>query len=81
MFHVSMRVSSNMNRQVLRTLRLALPGLLLGLTACTTVGPDHSTPDSVIEAHWLATDDPSFQAGTRKFIEITVGKYQNLFAG
>jgi NodT family efflux transporter outer membrane factor (OMF) lipoprotein len=58
-----MRVSSNMNRQVLRTLRLALPGLLLGLTACTTVGPDHSTPDSVIEAHWLATDDPSFQAG------------------
>ena len=37
--------------------------LVAGLTACTTLGPDHVTPDSEVEAQWLASDDPVFQAG------------------
>ena len=44
-------------------LRCALPGLLAALTACTTLGPDHATPEAEVEAQWLAQDDPAFQAG------------------
>ncbi len=58
-----MHVTGNMNRQRDRVLRLALPGLLVALTACTTLGPDHTTPEAALETQWLATDDPAFQAG------------------
>jgi NodT family efflux transporter outer membrane factor (OMF) lipoprotein len=47
----------------MQLLRIALPGLLLGLTACTTLGPDHVTPEAEVEAQWLPQDDPTFQAG------------------
>ncbi len=63
MLHVLMHVTGNMNRQRDRVLRLALPGLLVALTACTTLGPDHTTPEAALETQWLATDDPAFQAG------------------
>ena len=52
-----------MTRLVSGTLRIALPGLLLCLTACTTLGPDFETPEADVEAQWLATDDPVFQSG------------------
>jgi len=52
-----------MTRRVAYTLRTALPGLLLCLTACTTLGPDFETPEADVEAQWLVTDDPVFQSG------------------
>jgi NodT family efflux transporter outer membrane factor (OMF) lipoprotein len=55
-----------MNRRILRiALVVALPALLAGLTACTTLGPDFKTPESVVEAQWLETDDPTLQTGIK----------------
>jgi NodT family efflux transporter outer membrane factor (OMF) lipoprotein len=53
-----------MNRRILRiALVVALPALLAGLTACTTLGPDFKTPKSDVDAQWLETDDPTLQSG------------------
>ena len=39
----------------------ALPGLLLCLSACTTLGPDFETPVADIEAQWLERDSQTMQ--------------------
>jgi NodT family efflux transporter outer membrane factor (OMF) lipoprotein len=51
------------SRLIYDRFRITLPGLLLCLTACTTLGPDFETPEADVKAQWLATDDPVFQSG------------------
>jgi len=51
----------DMNRLVYAALRIALPGLLAGLSACTTLGPDFETPVADIEAQWLERDSQTLQ--------------------
>jgi NodT family efflux transporter outer membrane factor (OMF) lipoprotein len=41
---------------------ITLPVLLFSLSACTTLGPDHETPESDVEAQWLQTDDPTLRS-------------------
>jgi hypothetical protein len=56
-----LNVGSRMNRLVYGTLRITLPMLLAGLTACTTLGPDFETPAAAIEAQWLEQDNQTLQ--------------------
>ena len=57
-----LNVESRMNRLVYGTLRITLPMLLAGLTACTTLGPDFETPAAAIEAQWLEQDNQTLQS-------------------
>ena len=56
-----LNVESRMNRLVYGTLRITLPMLLAGLSACTTLGPDFETPAAAIEAQWLERDNETLQ--------------------
>ena len=40
---------------------VAIPGLLLSLTACTTLGPDFETPVADVEEQWLEKDNQTLQ--------------------
>jgi outer membrane protein TolC len=58
-----LRRETIMTRPLSITLRIAVPDLLLGLTACTTLGPDYTAPGAEVDSQWLAMDDPAFLAG------------------
>ena len=76
MLHVLMHVTGNMNRQRDRVLRLALPGLLVALTACTTLGPDHTTPEAALSATTKTKrSPPSSMMLMRRFLESSPGNF------
>ena len=54
----------DMKKLVYAALRTALPVLLAGLSACTTLGPDFETPAADIEAQWLEQDSQTMQTRT-----------------
>jgi len=41
---------------------MSLPILFLGLTACTTLGPDFQRPETDLGSRWLETGDPALRA-------------------
>jgi NodT family efflux transporter outer membrane factor (OMF) lipoprotein len=47
----------------LRLCKLGIPGILLSLIGCTTLGPDYKKPEAEVEQQWLETDDLAIQAG------------------
>ena len=54
----------DMKKLVYAALRTALPFLLAGLSACTTLGPDFETPAADIEAQWLEQDSQTMESRT-----------------